>query len=217
MDPLVFIVPLGFLAIWAITHIFNRDSNPLTARNPNALNPYAARTATPTRPSAPRPIETPSAARPSPPPLRWAPQNVTARRAPSPGGDDDIIILDSPRTTSSPNQGKGVGPARKARQKPPAAPKHTPSVRPKLGFEGVSQNVNQQLTSPLALSPLSEQSGPSSVQSVGTASAMPMTSTNPKARTISIMAALSDPARVREAMLVNELLQPPLALRGRRR
>ena len=216
MDPLVFIVPLGFLAIWALTAIFNRDAN-LPARNPNAHNPYAARPVPTARPVPPRPLETSPPLRQTQPPIRWAPQDSPPRRAPqATGNDDDIIIIEAPRPASKPNQGKGVGSTRRGRQKPSTASKSTPSVQPRAGFEGVAQNVNQQLTSSLALSPLSEQAGPSSVQSVGTASAMPMSSTNPRARTLSIMAALSDPARVREAMLVNELLQPPLSLRGRR-
>ena len=217
MDPLVFIVPLGFLAIWALTAIFNRDAS-LPARNPNAHNPYAMRPvpAQGSRPAPVRPAEPSPAVRQTQPPIRWAPQEAPTRRPQPVGNDNDIIIIEAPRSVPRQNQSKGSGASRRGRQKPPAAPKHTPSIQPRAGFEGVAQNVNQQLSSSIALSPLSEQAGPLSVQTVGTASAMPMSSTNPKARTLSIMAALGDPARVREAMLVNELLQPPLALRGRK-
>src|SRR4051794_17964788 len=136
------IVPLTFLAIWALTSLFNRESK--------AFPPRAA--GGPQPPFGPRPGE---------PTMRWAPPASTSsqgvRRVPV-GNDDILIIQPDPARPPRPGQARPVQPAAARRSNrgrqpvPPARKPETPAVRPKLG--GVSQNVNQQLANPIAMTPL---------------------------------------------------------------
>src|SRR5882757_7591377 len=69
------IVPLAFLAIWALTAVFNKEGNSLPARSQGPPNPYG-----------PRPVVPPRVAAPSdrPPPQRnLAPRRMRPKPAPT--------------------------------------------------------------------------------------------------------------------------------------
>ncbi len=202
------IVPLSFMAIWAITSLFNRESKPM-----------------------PRPGGTPMPGpRPGEPTMRWGPPNgdlnaAASRRGSANGADDDILVI-RPSPTLRPGQPRGsqggaggLAPRRGSKAKPASVPPkraESVSTRPKLA--GVTQNVNQQLTrSMLDLSPLTTAAPSATSTTVGlsTAATAPAKSTYIAPSTV-LAISLRDPSRLREAFLVNELLQPPLALRARR-
>ncbi len=201
------IVPLSFLAIWAVTSLFNRESKPVGR---------------PSGPLGPGP-------RSGDPTMRWGapnpePNNASTRRGSANGGDDDILVIrSSPPLRPGQARPNPVGPgtlgARRGSKAKAAAPSparaESVSTRPKLA--GVTQNVNQQLTrSMLDLSPLitSSPSATSTTVGLSTALSAPSKSTY-VAPSIVLAMSLRDPSRLREAFLVNELLQPPVALRPR--
>jgi hypothetical protein len=201
------IVPLTFLAIWALTSLFNRESK--------AFPPRAA--GGPQPPFGPRPGE---------PTMRWTPPastpNPGVRRVPL--GDDDILIIQpDPARPSRPGQARPVqptGPRRpnRSRQPIPTVKKpDAPVSRPRLG--GVSQNVNQQLANPTAMTPLSTiaSMATSTGSDLADAPSAPSRTTSPLPTISTLIPLMNDPTRLREAFLVNELLQPPLALRKLKR
>lgn len=193
----------------------------------------------PGRPSpAPRPATLPNSVAPSsvnrPPTLRWGPPGSgvsgggTSRTV---GNDDDIVIIEtspgrpgsssdcpSPGVGTYSGQGRGVGPARRSKPKAVAGPPRPTrsseeTSTPDRGLSGVSQSVNQQLSaSSMTVQPLSVQSIASSVVVVGDASGRLDHGPSP-AR--SVIAALHDPIRVKEAILINEILSPPVSMRKR--
>lgn len=204
------IVPLSFLAIWALTALFNREPKAVPNRPASGQSPLGP------RPVPPRPVE---AIPRQPPPIRWAPQGTAPASGrlsgPSPGGDDDIVILETSRPVRPAGRAAGASKRPKAKSQP--GPKPTPPAPPRSGFEGVSQSVNQTIATSLTIAPLSQGETPSSSRPVAATSASPHESTLLGGRTLSIIAALRDPAKIREAFLINEILQPPLALRKRSR
>ena len=198
------IVPISFVAIWALTALFNREAKGLPARPPGGPPQ-----------GGPRPVD---------PTLRWGPPAA----APSPGvrrvamGDDDILIIpnDPMRPArpapSQPRQGAVVRrPLRgRAANQPPKKPEPAPS-RPKLA--GVSQNVNQSLATPSGLTSLTTIVPMTTETGSDLANAPSAPSVTSAVVSVSTLRPLmADPIRLREAFIVNELLQPPIALRGRR-
>ncbi len=205
------IVPLAFLAIWALTALFNRDAKPLPNRV-QATNPYGPKpTPPPPSPRAPVPDRSPT--------LRWGPAAPPGVMPKAGGNDDDIVILDSPRQVPSrADAPRVVTPSRRARPKPVIAAKPAPPVEGRGGgLAGVSQSVNQQLTTSLSMAPLSETSPIATVQGSSVAPTSVEIDTG-RIRALSVRAAMTEPNRLREAIMVNEILQPPLSLRkGARR
>ena len=148
------------------------------------------------------------------PAIRWASQVNTSLR-PGGGLDDDIVILDPPRTIR-PLQTKGVAPARRTKAKPAAVSSSTHQSYPaREGLAGVSQTVNQQITKTLKLQPLSETSVATPVQSVTAATSIDVGDV--KGGLAGVAASFNDPKRLREAIIVSVILQPPVSLRGRNR
>jgi hypothetical protein len=198
------IVPLCFVAIWALTALFNRESKGF-----------------PTRPPGPSPSGGP---RPGDPTMRWSapPGSPGAGTRRVPIGDDDILIIQSdpsrPVRTAPVRAPQGVGVRRvlKARQMTPPARKVEPVVsRPKLA--GVSQNVNQSLAKPIELTPLTTIAPMATTSGSDLANAPSAPSKTSEVVTVSTLRPLmNDPIRLREAFIVNELFRPPVALRGRR-
>jgi hypothetical protein len=195
------LVPMTFFAIWAITSLFNRESKGFTPRPPGQ--------------------GTSSGVRPGDPTLRWGsntygPQRtVPARRVPL--GDDDILIIPSdPTRPTTAARSTNNRKAAKGRQvvATPRKPEPT-STRPKLG--GVSQNVNQQLARPMDMTPLTTIAPMATSTGSDLANAPTSPSKTSTVLTISTLVPLmNDPMRLREAFIVNELFQKPLALRERR-
>ncbi len=199
-------MPLAFLAIWALTALFNREGNSVPA----------ARTGPPPNPYGPRPGIPPRVppATDRPPALRWGPQAV-APNTPRAGGDDDIVILEGPRLTRT----VVPRPQRRVRPKPtpPVAPKPAPIISTRIGMGNVSQSVNQQIVAPLTIEPLTSQVSAVVTSPTVTTAAKPLGPDRSPLAALGIGRALSDPQRIREAIIVNEILRPPLALRGKNR
>ena len=203
-DPLIrAIVPLTFVAIWALTALFNRESKGFPSKAPGS---------------------TPFGPRPGEPAMRWAPpaasQPPGVRRVPI--GDNDILIIQNdparPVRQGQARPSQAAGPRRSAKTKsvaPPVKKVEPISGRPKLA--GVSQNVNQQLATPVGLTPLSAivpMTTSTGSDLANAPSAPSKTSAVVTASTLTTL--MADPIRLREAFIVNELLQPPLALRGKK-
>lgn len=199
------IVPISFFAIWVLTNLFNRESKG-----------FPARTAPP--PSNPGP-------RPTDPSMRWgvtpSSQAQGIRRVPI-GNDDILIIQNDPARSGRPVQIRplqvaGVRRVVNNRQEATAPPKKVepPLSRPKLA--GVSQSVNQQLATPSGLTSLTTIAPMTTTTGSDLANAPSSPSKTSEVVTISTLIPLMrDPRRLREVFIVNELLQPPLALRGRK-
>jgi hypothetical protein len=92
-----------------------------------------------------------------------------------------------------------------------------PAAPPKLASTGVSQSVNQQLSASMPIAPLTVQHSPTIVQSVASTVKRDEGSDIALHRLVAIKAMMTDPARLREAILINEMLQPPVTLRKTRR
>lgn len=121
-----YIVPLTFLAIWALTSLFNRDAQPLPPRNAGG-RPFG--------PPGPAPGQRPAPVRPGEVRTEFASRfvNPPGQRppyAPPPrpqqlGDDKDIVILETEVRKVPPGQGgsrSSNAPGRKL-QKPPKAPR----------------------------------------------------------------------------------------------
>src|SRR5438067_2114846 len=120
-----FIVPLTFLAIWALTSLFNREAQPLpprTGRVPNPLGPRPMGGP----PAAPRPQEQRLDLLNRDPDARWA--NPTVRRPPGRPDDDILIIESEPRRTAAnaPARSVSAPPKRPARPRPSPPPPDRP-------------------------------------------------------------------------------------------
>ena len=135
-------------------------------------------------------------------------------------GEDDILVIQpDPSRPSRPGQARPVqptGPRRPNRGRQPTPPVKKPDApvaRPKLG--GVSQNVNQQLANPIAMTPLTTIApmATSTGSDLAGAPSAPSKTTSPLPTISTLIPLMNNPSRLREAFLVNELLQPPLALR----
>ena len=198
------ILPISFVAIWALTALFNRESKGFPARPPGA-------------PPSPGP-------RPGDPTMRWGPpsaQSPGLRRVPI--GDDDILIIQndpSRPARPSPARPGQVGGARRPLKTRTASPPPPRKVEPTVGrakLGGVSQIVNQQLARPVELTPLTTIAPmvTSTNSDLSNAPSAP-SKTSAVVTTSTLIPLMNDPLRLREAFIVNELFQPPLALRGRR-
>lgn len=202
-DLFQFIVPLTFLAIWALTSLLNREAQPLPPRTGRPQGPSGPRSG-PVNP--PRPLE----------------------RRPANRGDDDILIIDSeprrgpappaPRPPAAPSaQRRG----NRSRSAPAPAPRRQETPTPRALTAAMVQESQGQLGRQLELSPLLKIQAPLSTPvsqesaaggqapPVSTAGLMPLS-------TREIQTLITSPARLREAFIVSELLSPPLALRGTR-
>ncbi|HEY2157173.1 MAG TPA: hypothetical protein VGH33_16215 [Isosphaeraceae bacterium] len=194
------VVPLAFLAIWALTALFNREGNTLPARTVGPPNPYGPRPSIPPRVAGPAD---------RPPALRWGPQAAAPPRA---GGDDDIVIIEGPRLTRS----VAPRPPRRIRPKPtpPVAPKPAPIISTRIGMGNVTQSVNQQLVAPLTIEPLTSQASAVVSRAVVATAAKPVDLTSSPLSALGLGRSLIEPQRLREAIVISEILRPPLALRG---
>jgi hypothetical protein len=249
-----FIVPLAFLAIWALTSLLNRDAQPLPPRPGRPPGPGPGGVGTTSRgpgQSEPRNITAaPTPARPSSTstfaetPARWSPSAPASRdragRGPTLDVDDAIVFIESgvgnrgtPPSSSAPAAGgsTAAGPrsSRTAQQRRAArgrssapgslAPvnKSEPEIQRALSDmvnKSMARQKNQQLEiTPLA-SPIAPLARPLS-QVSGTSEAVRQRSSDylPPVTGGDLRAMLANAGKLREIVLLNELLQPPLALR----
>jgi hypothetical protein len=209
-----FIVPLIFFALWALTWIFNKEAQGLPPRQPRPPEPGGG-----PRPSprfAPRLPER----RPSPP----APS-----RPPVSGRDDGIVILET--EVKRPGPGFTQRPAkRNPKAKSTAAPA---SKKPQASaLRPLDQAVAQAMTplsnDPVALKPLehvySTIVGTEPNAAARATAAQPLaTSGKPAAgpvpgiAMVDIRNSLLSRQRMRENLIIAELLGPPLAIRRENR
>ena len=210
------IVPLSFMAIWALTSLFNRDAKPKPIANtfPDRLGP---------RPDS-RPAVGPRAGDPT---LRWAtPGNLgqgvnrpPARRpATRTSSDDGIVILSSNEGRNDRTEGRsllGTAARRPTKGKPVLPARKVEPAPNRAKLAGVNQNVNQQLANTsIDMVPLATLSPAAAMPSLGLSSAPTATPDSIAASPRSAAAmALSDPAKLREAFLLNVILSPPVSMR----
>jgi hypothetical protein len=217
-----FIVPLTFLAIWALTSLFNREAQPLPPR-----------TGRPQPPNGPGAGGTSATLRSESlnrdPSLRWSTPPAGDRppsRRPIGRLDDEILIIEETRRPSAATPtrpGSGAAPRRGARSRPTpgGSPKRSEaaSARPLSGALGSPLPIPQQMSRQLELNPLAMPHSPllgSPQQNITQTVSEP---THQASRPVPIWddfrLLLNSPSKLREAVIVNEILQPPLALRRR--
>jgi hypothetical protein len=182
------IVPAVLLLVWALNQLFNKEVNP--------------------------PINRGTGLGPRPGGLPPAPRSMDRGTG---GNADDVLVIRPETIRAQPRPGTSVAARRQARAKPAApAPAKRPEPAPSrtLGAP-LSQGVAQTIDRPLDVRPLAQATSAQSESAKVTAPIGPATVPNPAL--LGLRAALGSPARLRETFVLNELLQPPLALRGRRR
>ena len=204
-----FAIPLAFFAIWLLMWLFSREGKPLPGKVKAPTNPYALRP----NPPAPLPRPVPTPARQAP--IRWANQTTaqTQMQAQRRTNDDDIVILESPATrTRTTNLARGVAPSRKAKRVTPPSKAAAQPVVPKSSLGLTSPVLDQHMT----IAPLTAPLPSLTSELVTTKAATAVSFDTGGARSLEIRGALSDPSRIREAFILNEILRAPLVLRGRR-
>jgi hypothetical protein len=238
-----FIVPLTFLAIWALTSLFNREAQPLPPRTGRPLPPGGPGSGPGSGPGGASMMN-------RDPTLRWGPpaDRPTPRR-PAVGGrpDEEILIIEETRrpsstppgstspmittttttTTTTIRPGAGGGSRRGGRPRPaPAVPTRRPEPStPRLlsgsltstPFPAAPQSTYRPLDrGPLNMPP-SPLLTPKEPRELSKASSDPSrtAASRPALGPDDWRLALGTPSKLREAIIANEILQPPLALRRR--
>jgi len=217
-----FIVPLTFLAIWALTSLFNREAQPLPPRVGRPQPPNG-----PGKGVASATVRSEALNRD--PSLRWSSPPAGDRpvsRRPAGRPDEEILIIEEtrrPSAASATRSSAGGATRRGARTRtaPAGTPKRSEviSPRPLTGALGSTIPIPQQMTRQLELNPLAMPhspllaSAPSNITStVSEPTRMP---SRPVPITDDFRLLLNNPAKLREGIIVSEILQPPLALRRR--
>jgi hypothetical protein len=251
---LQFIVPLSFLAIWALTSLLNRDAQPLPPRPTRGPGAGGPRPGTSLPPSG-RGDATgmarysgagrlPIGAGERPGAAQWSGPAVPGRPGglgKSTGSDAGIVILEaevrgspaspapasfSPSGAASARAARGAtmrrGPLRGRSAPTPASLKPVEPERPRaltgLGSQALGPRKAQHLEiAPLA-SPFTPLSAPLTKMTVGSTQEHPRSQPpHPALSSGDLRAMFASPTKLREVALLTELLQPPLALRPRRR
>jgi hypothetical protein len=218
-DLIQFIVPLTFLAIWALTSLFNREAQPLPPRTGRPPGPPGPRpggvgsVSSPSRPSEPRldPLG-------RDPGARWA--NPSVRRPPT-RGEDDILIIESETRRTGANAGSRPGstaPKRTARPRPTPATPERPEPPPHHVLHPVGGGLPHQMGHPLDVhiqgsthTPLHRAS--QDLTKTTPSNEIPRALERPGALNFDVRTALVTPTKLREAFILNEVLGPPIALR----
>ncbi len=214
------LVPLGFLAIWAISWLFNRESQSLPPRSSTGAGSGAGRPGSSTPQSFG--LEPAGTGRPSSSePLRWSNQTMSPGerrgqgRADQRGNDDDILIISETRPARGGSGGQFGSRTRRGR--PRTEPKDKPQAPtvPTTSLGHISQQIAREIARPIDLSPLNPPSIPISndlthVSPVtGQAAAVDMAQVTRAA----VLISARDPKRLREAFLLAEILKPPPSAR----
>jgi hypothetical protein len=222
------IVPAFFLIVWALNQILSKETPATPARGNRPVGPPGGRPA-PAKPK-PKPNEEDRAfAAADPKSGAWVSASDSRGNKPVVlAGDDEVLILGSetvrrlppakPRTQSS------RGNRSKSERRPPS-PADAEKQAQRLGGN-ISQSVRQTLSSTSVDMKSISQSQPLTslavdVRGISGASAMVSStastagSAGPIAEVFDLHGALHSRTRIREAFLLNELLQAPVSLRGR--
>lgn len=231
-----FIVPLTFLAIWALTSLLNRDAQPLPPR-PVRGGPGGA--AQPPRAmNRPTPAQGPVTREWGGPPPRPRPSpNPRERAAPlsglsrDPSGDEGIVLLSDANEPRRGGRGETAPQARTARSgKPVRVVKGRPTPGPRPAAQqdesprALSDLVNQSMADtkarPLEIEPLAAPLTPLMIPLSRASSTLAAEKgvERPKGVPLELIrSALAAPDRLREIALLTEIFKPPLALRSTRR
>ena len=201
------IIPVGLLIFWALSNLFNREAPRAAARD--RMSPLGPR---------------PGSGFPPPRPPDRAAGSQASSPARYPQQSEDIIILRSEtnrtpvRTTQNPRRGAGRG--RAAQAQPSRKQEVIPSRNRDYVGEKMNTDVNQSITRTMDIRPLTESvtasqaMASSPTRSAATATTLTIGTILPLSSD-DLRAIVNNPARLREAFLLNELLQPPVALRGK--
>ncbi len=240
-----FLVPLAFLAIWALTSLFNRDAQPLPPRTvrpplpPPPLpqpGPNAGGTRAPFAVSAPqiaRPAQ--SAARPQPTARAWADLKAQAAAPPAPkasrragelDSDEDMLWLTSrstptpaaarPQTQPASKKPTRIAPKSRAAQ----APAKSGRAKGKLltGTDGAS--MTESMAKSYDATPLKAPSTPLQSVSEGSVSAVRsgvVGLTDAAATRLPDLRGMrGSPGLLRDAFVLSIVFGPPAALHRRR-
>jgi len=220
-----FIVPLTFLAIWALTSLFNREAPPLPQRMGRPQPPGGPG-------SGPGGAILRSEALNRDPNLRWAPpagsERPGVRRPGRP--DDEILIIEetrrpaaqSPANAAATRPSAGGGTRRGSRPRPAApAPKRAEPAAPRpLSGTLTPSDAMTPMARHLDLNPLNLPASPLMASHprdlAHTVSEPTRQASRPALVWDDYKLLVSTPSKLREAVLVSEILQPPLSLRRRR-
>jgi hypothetical protein len=224
------IVPAFFLIVWALNQIFNKETPATPARGNRPVGPPGGGRP-PGPPQPPKQREEDRAFAAADPKSGVWTSSASSPRDNSPvviAGDDEIVILSSetvrrppPAKARTQSSSSANRPRPNRRPRPPGPDGDTPQ---RLGGN-ISQSVRQTIErTPLDMKAIT-QSPPLNVStdlrsSHGSATMLSSTasiagSAGPAAELFDLQGAIRDRSRLREAFLLNELIQPPLALRNR--
>ena len=190
------IIPAILLIFWLLSNMFNRENGEKTARERAA----ALGTRPPNYPSA-KPVD-----------RRTTPMVRTTSQK-----DEIMVIRAEPnRPGARPNQ-----PARKTQnrgrssgaQQARKVEATSTSQNRELTRGALVGDVNHSLTRAIGMKALGDHLATESTPPAATSS---LTTGTPPASAFDLREALKDPTRIREAFILNEVLQPPLSQRGRR-
>ena len=188
------IIPAILLIFWALSNLFNREGKQTAAKERAA--------ALANRPTAYQP--------PRPPERRRVPPPPPAPRYASP--NDEVMIIraepNRPPGRPAPQAKRNAGRGRPG-STAPARRVETPA--PVRNKELLGGNVAADMNRSIELHPLTQTmaSAGSTTSTASTASVDALSATNAPA----LFLALMDPVRIREAFVLNEILQPPLSRR----
>jgi hypothetical protein len=194
-----FLVPLTFLAIWALTSLFNREAQPLPPRSGRAPGPNG----------------------PSPAADRLS--HASTARSGGVRPEDEIRIIDSEPRRSSPMPKPRVAPpaarrSTKTRGQTPSTSKKAESSSSRSMGIPMSRSMAADMGTPQSLIPLSLPPSPLlsnfSVEAPGTDESRARAAQPIAINAIEVRKLAASPARIRESFILSELMQPPLALRG---
>jgi hypothetical protein len=204
---------------WALIQLLGKEMPATPGRSSTGGTPGGL-------PPAPRPPDRGSrSAQQMPATARWVNPPPPAASPPPrlPNASDEVIILSSetlrnplpvvPRTGVTAQKTRTV-----RRPKTPATPARPEPARSRSVLGGaVTQSVAQSLERPIDLQPLTNAAALASSQAAETPRPSGATDRGSPQPTIDVKSFVESRARVREAFLLSEILQPPRALRKLRR
>jgi hypothetical protein len=201
-------LPLTFFAIWAIASLFSRENRPA----PRPAQPFSPRAGG---------FPPPPGQRPNSRPGQVTLANDPSGRFGNPGGigtrDEILIIRPEPQRTPVRTGAASAQPRRpaKARAAPAPAPKRA-EPKPNRGLSGLSgHGVSQQIASqPIeAMRVTGVTSGLTQPSSAGPATASPRPPSDSPTDPLHLF---NSRDKVRAAIILSEILQPPVSMRQRR-
>jgi hypothetical protein len=211
------IVPLTFLAFWALSSLFGREP----AKAPPA-RPVAGFGPRPGVPPGSRPVNQPGAI-PRDPSARWgAPGTAEMPGTKRPQSNDEILIIrsETSRTPAPPpaRPSGGTPVRRSARAKAPSpAPAKRPEPAPTRPLNSASGlTMSQQVTKSMEVGPLTSLTPGLTELGPGVSNSSLPPKPASESPFFDPRRLIGSPEKLREAFLLNIVLQPPAALRHRR-